>query len=144
MQMSNALKNLSNQEMAQKQKIFLEVFENTMQIHLACQAVGIERSDYNYWLSNEKYKEFQAKVYAINESFLDLAEAKLISSIKNGHQENVRFFLRTKGKERGYVEESNPIANINLFSATPEDLKRMEQAAKPMIDLKAIGLDGDN
>lgn len=141
MQITNTLKNLNQKEVAEKQKVFLEVFESTCQIHLACQAVGIEREDYNYWLTNEKYKEFQSKIYGINESFLDIAEAKLISSIKNGHQENVRFYLKTKGKERGYIEEVNPGANINIYSVTPEDVKRMEMASKPIIDLKAIGLE---
>jgi hypothetical protein len=38
------------------------------------------------------------------ESILDLAEAKVISAIKGGDSQMIRYYLSTKGKRRGYSE----------------------------------------
>jgi len=40
------------------------------------------------------------------EAWLDLAESKLLVSIKAGEYGPVSFFLRTKGRRRGYVEKT--------------------------------------
>ena len=39
------------------------------------------------------------------ESILDLAEAKVISAIKGGDSQMIRYYLSTKGKRRGYSEK---------------------------------------
>jgi len=40
------------------------------------------------------------------ESILDLAEAKVISAIKDGDGTMIRYYLSTKGKSRGYSERT--------------------------------------
>ena len=40
------------------------------------------------------------------ESILDLAEAKVISAIKDGDSQMIRYYLSTKGKSRGYSERT--------------------------------------
>lgn len=46
---------------------------------------------------------YQASLEA-TEDVLDLAETKLIQKIKEGHMTALIFYLKTKGKERGYIE----------------------------------------
>lgn len=46
----------------------------------------------------------QAVRYEAQESVLDLAESKLIQNIQKNDNTAIIFFLKTKGKHRGYVE----------------------------------------
>lgn len=50
--------------------------------------------------------KLQEAVHTIRESMLDLAESKLMSSIKNGEPWAVCFYLKCQGKGRGYTERS--------------------------------------
>lgn len=43
---------------------------------------------------------------AIEEGHLDLAEGKLLKKIKAGNLDATKFFLKTKGKKRGYSERT--------------------------------------
>lgn len=49
-------------------------------------------------------KQLQQLVEDIQESHLDLAESKLINKIKMGDLGGICFYLKCKGKKRGYVE----------------------------------------
>ncbi len=51
-----------------------------------------------------KYDALQIVEEEIQESHLDLSESKLISKIKSGNLDAVKFHLDRKGKKRGYVK----------------------------------------
>ena len=60
-----------------------------------------------------------AAVEEARESFIDLAESKLMDNVSEGHPASVFFTLKTLGKSRGYIErvestgaEGAPIAVI--------------------------------
>ena len=70
----------------------------------ACKQVGIGRTTfYNYY--NED-KEFKASVDDVQNMSLDFAESKLLEQIKNGSTAATIFYLKTKGKQRGYTDKS--------------------------------------
>ena len=60
------------------------------------------------WSTAKKYIERFATVQRAYqdecESILDLAEAKVISAIKDGDSQMIRYYLSTKGKNRGYSD----------------------------------------
>jgi hypothetical protein len=60
------------------------------------------------WDTAKKYIDTYATVQRAYqdecESILDLAEAKVISAIKNDDGQMIRYYLSTKGKRRGYSE----------------------------------------
>jgi len=58
-----------------------------------------------------KFK-MDAMMVAEKESLLDLAESKLISNIQDGDNTAIIFFLKTQGKERGYIERNEMIAKL--------------------------------
>lgn len=65
------------------------------------------------------------------ESLIDFAESKLLSSINNGSDTATIFFLKTKGKVRGYVEKSEidhttkgDSLNKALSNMTDEELEQ--------------------
>tara|TARA_R100000935_G_scaffold4209_1_gene10153 strand:+ start:2057 stop:2422 length:366 start_codon:yes stop_codon:yes gene_type:complete len=67
----------------------------------ACKNVGIARSTFYEWLKDE---EFKNQVNDIQNIALDMAESQLHKQILNGNTTATIFYLKTKGKNRGYVE----------------------------------------
>lgn len=71
-------------------------------VEIACKSVGINRWTHYSWLKKDsKYAE---QVNDIENIALDFAESKLHNLIKDGDTTAVIFFLKTKGKKRGYNE----------------------------------------
>jgi len=52
----------------------------------------------------KRYKGLAKVEQEVRDGTLDMAESKLISKIKDGNLTAVIFYLKTKGKDRGYVE----------------------------------------
>ncbi len=86
---------------------FLEALAAAAGIVLtACESVNVSRSTYYRW-----YKEdaaFAERVDEISEEQLDFVEGKLLKSIKEGDTTSIIFYLKTKGKKRGYSEKQPP------------------------------------
>jgi len=77
-------------------------------ITTACKNSGISRQSYYTWYNNDL--EFQKEVNDIDNIALDFAESKLHSLIQDGNCSATIFYLKTKGKERGYIER---VENVN-------------------------------
>lgn len=52
----------------------------------------------------EKFESVRSAKFDIEERTLDSAEIALISNIQKGETASIIFYLKTKGKNRGYVE----------------------------------------
>jgi hypothetical protein len=88
--------------MIDKEK-FLEAFASKLgNVKEACEAAGIGRATFYVWKNNDE--QFAQEVENIQEGLIDLAESKLLENIKSGKTNEILFYLRTKGKYRGYVE----------------------------------------
>lgn len=111
-------------EMTNKQRKFLEIYENSScNISISCKKFGITRRTFYDWL--EKCSMFKQAIEDHNESLIDYAETKLMQNIKDGKESSIFFFLKTKGKKRGYIEtvEQNVSVNpfIELMKQLPDD-----------------------
>ena len=82
-------------------------------ITAACTALGIARKTFYEW--REKKKKLAEGLEAAEEAIIDFAESKLVEHINNDDVQALIFFLRTKGKKRGYVEKTESDVNINQF-----------------------------
>lgn len=70
------------------------------------------------------------------ESILDLAEAKVISAIKAGDSQMIRYYLSTKGKRRGYSERHEvSTLNIDVSRLSDEQLRRIADGEDPRVVL---------
>lgn len=86
---------------------FLKAFNAGYGIILtACEAVNISRSTYYKWMREDS--EFKEKVEEIQESQVDFVESKLIKAIEANDTTAIIFYLKTKGKKRGYSEKAQP------------------------------------
>jgi hypothetical protein len=84
-------------------KAMLEALEKTLGVvSTACKIVGISRTTHYRWL--EEDPEYAAQVKDIENVSLDFAESQLHKQIGDGSTAATIFYLKTKGKKRGYIE----------------------------------------
>lgn len=86
-------------------------------ISTACESVSMSRQTYYNWL--EADPEFKEAVDEVQESMIDFVESKLMQKINGIEIQSTKgeifevppsdtaiiFYLKTKGKKRGYVEK---------------------------------------
>jgi hypothetical protein len=113
-----------HRRLTKKQNRFLEAFEkHATNISRACKSVGIERQTHYDWKSrNLTYK---AKIEAIEESMIDFAESVLYKNMKDGKEQSILFFLKTRGRKRGYIEkqEITQETKVSYESQTLKDIQ---------------------
>jgi len=68
----------------------------------ACRTVGIDRKTHYNWLKEDP--DYREACEAIQDQALDYVEQQLFQLVKNMETAAVIFYLKTKGKGRGYVE----------------------------------------
>jgi predicted DNA-binding transcriptional regulator AlpA len=68
----------------------------------ACKNVGISRETYYKWMREDD--EFRQQVDDIGDIALDFAESQLHKQMKDGSTSATIFYLKTKGRKRGYIE----------------------------------------
>ena len=84
-------------------KIFLEALEKTLGVvSAAAKMVNMDRSNHYRWLSEDDL--YRKSYEELNDVAIDFAEHSLIKQIKAGNTTATIFYLKTKGKKRGYVE----------------------------------------
>jgi hypothetical protein len=106
------------QNVTLKKKAMLRALEATLGVVApACKEAGVERVTHYRWM--QKDKAYGKQVEAIADTAIDFAESKLFSNIKNGDTTSIIFYLKTKGKKRGYVEKTEQDTNLNLTGSIP-------------------------
>jgi len=86
----------------------------------ACEALKISRTTYYKYYNEDEV--FRNEVNDIGEHTLDFVESKLFDLITNGNVAATIFYMKTKGKRRGYIERqevkqnTNNITGIRLIS----------------------------
>lgn len=108
--MATRRKKISNKKIA---SIFAKKGCN---VSATCEALDINRSTFYEWRKEDP--ELDAMLNDESESLIDLTESKLIEKINYGDLTAIIFMLKTRGKNRGYIERVE-----NNISVTPfEDL----------------------
>tara|TARA_R100000951_G_C2618623_1_gene173679 strand:+ start:194 stop:556 length:363 start_codon:yes stop_codon:yes gene_type:complete len=86
-----------------KKRAMIEALEKTMGIvSPACKLVDIHRATHYRWLNEDP--EYKKEVLDIENVALDFAESKLVENIRDKKESSIFFYLKTKGKKRGFVE----------------------------------------
>ncbi len=96
----------------QRKKELIEALSKTLGIvSHACDKVGCARSDYYDYMREDP--EFKRAVEDIAERQVDFVESKFMQNVSGGDTTAQIFFLKCKGKKRGYIERQE-IAIGNL------------------------------
>ena len=93
-------------------KALIEALEASLGVvTTACKKVGLTRKTYyDYYNADEVFKK---EVDSIQDIALDFAESKLLENIKGKKETSIIFYLKTKGKNRGYVERQEIDHSLN-------------------------------
>ena len=84
-------------------KAMIDALEKSLGIvTTACKNVGIGRTTFYEWMKDDK--QFEKEVNEIQNIALDFAESQLHKQIGDGSTAATIFYLKTKGKKRGYIE----------------------------------------
>tara|TARA_R100000655_G_scaffold103039_1_gene149219 strand:+ start:1548 stop:1901 length:354 start_codon:yes stop_codon:yes gene_type:complete len=86
-----------------KKESMLKALEKSLGVvTVACKQSNTPRSTYYKWLKEDE--EFAKEVKEIENIALDFAESQLHSQMRDGNTSATIFYLKTKGKKRGYIE----------------------------------------
>lgn len=104
----------------QHKKAMLEALEKSLGVVTsACKAVGVGRTTHYLWMDNDP--EYRRAVNDLENVAIDFAESQLHQQIKGGNPTATIFYLKTKGKKRGYVERQE-IAHEGLKTFEVEEV----------------------
>lgn len=87
-------------------------------VSATCSALNIDRNTFFKWRND--YAELNQALTDIEEGLIDFSESKLLEQINDGNLTAIIFHLKTKGKNRGYVERTENDVSLNPF----EDLMK--------------------
>lgn len=94
---------MAEQQVQPKKVKMLKALEKSLGVvTTACKMAKVGRTTYYEWL--DKDPEFKKAVDDFNNIALDFAESKLYELIQEGNVTATIFYLKTKGKKRGYIE----------------------------------------
>ena len=101
--------------LSMKEKILKALEEEHGIVTSACKKAGVSRAQYyKMWNSDDKFRE---QCEEIQDSAIDYVESQLFKNIKEGNITGQIFYLKTKGKHRGYVERQE-VSNEHNGSIT--------------------------
>lgn len=130
---------MAKSDTSDTKKRLLDALEKSLGVvSAACRIAKVHRDTF-YRYKNED-AEFAAQVEAMSEIALDFAESALYKQIKEGIPSSTIFYLKTKGRKRGYVENiSIDQTNRNAVSDLSDDelnaeIERLERIRKAISD----------
>jgi hypothetical protein len=107
------------QNLTLKKRAMLEALEKSMGVvSTACKSVGISRQAHYTWLKDDE--EYAQAVSEIENVALDFAESKLFKNIGKDKEASIFFYLKTKGKKRGYIERQEIMHDGGITSTLVE------------------------
>jgi len=93
-------------------KALVEALEQSLGVvTTACKHVGINRTTFYKYYKQDK--AFRDAVDDIGEVAIDFVESQLFKQIKSGNTASIIFYLKTKAKNRGYVERQEITGELN-------------------------------
>ena len=102
-------------------KEFIKLYaKKACNITETCRCCNIDRQTYYNW--REKDKEFDAELKHVEEGLIDFAETQLVKNIKDGKETSLIFFLKCKGKKRGYIEKQEIEHSGNVGVVIEDDV----------------------
>lgn len=120
---------------------FLEEFaRNGGVLKNACLATGISHGQFYAWKKSDP--EFAAAADEVVELQLDYVEDQLLRQIEAGSTSATTFYLKTRGKRRGW-NEKHPLTEDAKTSANIEELQRLKSDAVEKLTAAVKAAGGD-
>ena len=105
-----------------KKEAMLLALEASMGIvSTACKSAGISRDTHYRWLKEDE--DYSKKVDEMNNVTLDFVESELHKKIKKGNLTAIIFYLKCRGKDRGYIEQQRIEHSGAIFTKTLQEVE---------------------
>jgi len=131
-EMQQVAEKKTNKVEAIKRALIEALQKNLGVVTASCKAVGVDRATFYRYVNSDP--EFAAEVKAMDDFVLDFAESSLHKQIREGNTTATIFFLKTKGKKRGYIErqeltgaEGKPLSGQSKTDYSKLSTKELEQ-----------------
>ncbi len=125
--------NEKKNKLNEKQKKFLEVLKNNAGlVYASCSKFGITAPTYYNWIRDNE--EFAQEVHSIKETLIDMAEGTLYEKIKQKDLTATIFFLKTIGRNRGYIEKYVNETTVKQDLQAPELNQETMKLAKQLFN----------
>lgn len=108
-----------------KEKLLIALEKHLGIVTTACKEVGLSRNVFYVYYNSDD--EFKKAVDEINDFTLDFAESQLLKKIKEGSERSILFYMKYKGKKRGYNDSlditsgGDKITEIKLIKVEGKD-----------------------
>ena len=115
---------MNKSEQLKKEQLLQALTKSLGIVSTACASVGMSRTTYYKYYNEDK--DFKTLVDDISDVAIDFAESKLFDLMREGNPTAIIFYLKTKGKKRGYVEKQeidlgdNYPTNITVEFVSPD------------------------
>jgi hypothetical protein len=125
------------QQNSTRKKAMIKALEKSFGIiSEACILAKIDRKTHYNWMKADS--EYLDQVQSIENQMIDFAESALLKQIEQGNTACIIFFLKCKGKKRGYIErgepeEQKPSEGVQIFVKIREQSDfELEQSLKEL------------
>ena len=120
-----------------KKRAMIEALEKSLGVVTdACKSAGVSRSHHYQWLEDDPV--YAEQVRGLDNLALDFAESSLYRQIKDDNTTATIFYLKTRGKKRGYNEYENHLHIHNTpTKMSEEELERRKQELRKKLNADA-------
>lgn len=114
-----------------KERLLASLKESSGIVTYACEKAGFSRQTFYRWYKEDP--EFKARADDISELQIDVAEASLLKKIQNGDTAAIIFYLKTKGKDRGYSERKEVVVPDGVQVKSEFDLSKLSDEERKVL-----------
>lgn len=141
--MENVKRNGTRITTRKRKRILLKALEeNKGLVTFACKSCNISKQSYYKYFHADP--EFRKLVEQIQENVLDFAEHCLYRNMNQGSDSSTIFYLKCRGRSRGYIEKqdiqntiiNDPLAGIDRSKLSDEQLDKLEIAEITLQELR--------
>lgn len=93
-----------------KKRVLTALGKSLGVVKIACEKAGVSRTQFYKWLKNDS--RFRKKVEEVEDLAIDFVESQLFQNIKSGNVPSIIFYLKTKGRKRGYITKTEIEGNM--------------------------------
>lgn len=111
-------------------------------VSTACKVVGISRTTYYQYLKDDE--DFKSQVENIEEEAIDFVESKLFEQIQDNNTTATIFYLKTKGKKRGYTEKQEIEHSGKLKQEVVDYSKLSDEALREIANARIRPQEGED
>lgn len=121
-----------------KKKFLKALYDTKGIVTAAAESTGVPRKHHYDWYHSDP--DYKKEVDSIQDVAVDFVESKLMNRIDSGSDASIIFYMKCKGKKRGYIERqeldvtgemknTTNILDLKLDKATKQKIiKAMEEA----------------